>query len=136
MTDQTDLDSAVPAHPVKRDLLGNFCFYLHFAVMIFIVLGWLSPWRAALVFYLFFIPAVYVQWFFNEDTCILNNTESWLRTGKWRNKAVNPEEGAWLLTLVTNITGWHVTAFQINMLTYCALVLLWLLGAARLFAFL
>jgi hypothetical protein len=133
LTDQTDLDSALPQHPLKRDLLGNFCFYLHFAVLIFIVAGWLSPWHALLVFYLFFLPAVYLQWQLNQDTCILNNTESWLRTGQWRNKIANPEEGAWLLTLVTNVTGWRITSFQINLLTYCALALFWLLALARLF---
>jgi hypothetical protein len=100
--------------------------------MLYIVAGWLVPWRPALVVYLVFIPGVYLQWLVNKDTCILNNTESWLRTGRWRAKDVNPEEGAWLLTLVTNVTGLTVTAFQINLLTYGVLILVWLLALAHL----
>jgi len=93
MSEQTELDSALPQQPQKRDLLGNFCFYLHFAVMLYIVTGWLVPWNPALGVYLVFIPGVFVQWQVNKDTCILNNIEGWLRTRKWRNKEVNPEEG-------------------------------------------
>jgi hypothetical protein len=133
MSDSTDLDTALPPQPQKRDLLGNFCFYLHFAVMIYIVTGWAVPWRAALVFYLVFIPAVFFQWLLNKDTCILNNTETWLRTGKWRDKTNNPEEGVWLLTLATNVTGIAFTPRLINYLTYAVLALVWLLALAHLF---
>ncbi|HKD22915.1 MAG TPA: hypothetical protein VKB71_12950 [Rhizomicrobium sp.] len=115
-----------------RDLLGQFCFYLHFAVMLFIVLGALLPWRAALVFYLVFIPGVFLQWQVNKDSCILNNTETWLRTGRWRNKEANPEEGVWVLTLARNVTGIAFSEAQINVLIYGVLVLGWFLALARL----
>jgi hypothetical protein len=117
----------------KRDLLGHLCFVLHFVVMIYIVTGWLVPWPPALVFYLIFIPAIYMQWQVNKDACILNNVEGWLRNGRWRNKDVNPEEGAWLLTLANNVTGLEITAFQINVLTYSVLALVWLAALAHLF---
>jgi hypothetical protein len=117
----------------KRDLLGHACFAFHFAVMIYIVAGWLVPWRPALVFYLLFVPAIYMQWQVNKDACVLNNIEGWLRTGRWRNADLNPEEGAWLLTLANNVTGLEITAFQINVLTYSVLVMVWLTAFARLF---
>lgn len=132
MTEQTELDEALPAGPEKRDALGQFCFYLHFAIMLFIVLGWLAPWHAALAFYLVFVPAVFLSWQVNQDSCVLNNIEGWLRTGRWRNKHINPEEGAWLLTLINGVTGFAVTAFQVNLLTNAVLVLGWGLALARL----
>ena len=62
--------TALPSHAAeKRDALGNLCFYLHFAVMIYIVAGWLVPFRGALIFYLCFLPAVAVQWQFNRNSC-------------------------------------------------------------------
>jgi hypothetical protein len=129
LTQSSELDSAAPQ---KRDLLGHVCFALHFAVMLTILGGWLAPWRPALVFYLLFIPAVWVQWQLNKDSCILNNVETWLRTRQWRNKIVNPEEGAWLLTLINSVTGLNFTARQIDLLTYSVLVAVWGLAAARL----
>ena len=131
MSESTDIRSRPQTQ--KRDLLGQACFYLHFAVMIFIVAGWALPWRGVLWFYVAFLPGVVLQWRLNKDTCVLNNTENWLRTGKWRNKQANPEEGAWVLTLARNVTGLAFTASQIDALTYGVLVLVWLLGFAHLF---
>ena len=131
MGNPAESDREALAH--KRDLLGHVCFTFHFVVMIYIVAGWLVPWRPALVFYLLFIPAIYMQWLVNKDTCILNNVEGLIRTGRWRNKEINPEEGAWLLTLANNVTGLEITTFQINVLTYSVLALVWLLALARLF---
>lgn len=115
-----------------RDALGLVCFVIHLAVLVTVLAGWAAPWRGALMAYLVFLPALYVQWQFNKDSCILNNIETWLRTGAWRNRAVNPEEGAWLLTLITDVTGWAVTERQINLLSYSVLALLWLVALLRL----
>ena len=129
MSEPREPELAIAAE--KRDVLGHLCFTLHFVVMLYIIAGWALPWRAALTLYVVFIPAIYVQWQMNKDTCILNNLETWLRTGEWRNKTFNPEEGQWVLTLVTNVTGLNVTARQIDVLTYAVLILGWMLALAR-----
>ena len=117
--------SALPSRAAEaRDALGNFCFYLHFAVMIYIALGWAAPWHHALVFYLFFLPAVATQWQFNKNSCVLNNFESLLRNGEWRDPN-NKEEGAWLLTLATNTFGYPFKAWHIDVFTYFILLLFW-----------
>ncbi|MGB8364991.1 MAG: hypothetical protein ACLQUZ_12375 [Rhizomicrobium sp.] len=124
---KTTIAEALPKAPRKRDLLGNFCFYLHFAVMIYIVLGWLLPWRSLQIFYLAFLPAVALQWRFNKNACVLNNIESKLRSGQWRDPS-SVEEGAWLLTLVRNVLGWQVTPGQMDAFTYAVLAALWATG--------
>jgi hypothetical protein len=120
-------DDANEAGAAGRDLLGNVCFYFHFAVMLYIVLGWLAPLRGALVFYLVFVPGVALQWQFNKNACVLNNLESWLRTGSWRDPN-NREEGQWLLTLVRDVTGLRFTPAQMDAFTYGVLAMLWGLG--------
>jgi len=116
-----------------RDLLGHVFFWLHFAVLFYILVGWIAPGRALLIFYDLFLPSVAVQWWFNQNSCVLNNLESKIRTGSWRNSA-NPEEGAWLLTLLRQWFGIPVTPFQIEVLTYSVLALLWGVGLWRLAA--
>ena len=111
----------------KRDLLGNICFYFHFAVMLYIVAGWGVPYGAALVFYLLFLPAVAAHWQVNKNSCVLNNVESWLRNGQWRDPS-NREEGQWLLTLVRDVTGLEFTPAQMDAFTYCVLAVLWCVG--------
>lgn len=121
--DRPEAEVAAP----ERDVFGWFCFVLHFAVMIYIVVGWAVPARGALLFYAAFLPAVALQWRFNQDSCLLNNLESVIRTGQWRDPS-NREEGAWLLTLARETLGLPVTARQVDLFTYAVLVLLWVAG--------
>ena len=65
-----------------------------------IVLGWAWPAQGWLIFYLIFLPAMVLHWKLNRGACILNNLENWLRHRRWRAPETNPEEGAWLRTLI------------------------------------
>lgn len=115
----------------RRDMLGQLCFVLHFAIMLTIVFGWLAPLRGLLVFYVAFLPAVAVQWLLNKNSCVLNNIESLVRNGRWRD-AGNEEEGAWLLTLARDTLGIRATPAQMDAFIYCVLAVLWGLGMSRL----
>ena len=110
-----------------RDLLGRTCFTLHFAVMIYIVTGWLAPSQAALLVYMVFLALVVFQWEVNKNACMLNNIESWLRTRRWRDPG-NREEGAWLATLCENTLGYRPSAFFMNVFTRVLLLALWLVA--------
>lgn len=127
----TDEHNDAVAVRVRRDALGQFCFLVHFAAMIFIVAAWAVPLRPVLVFYLAFLPAVVLQWQFNRNSCVLNNLESLIRTGRWRD-ATNPEEGAWLMTLANRTLGLELTPRQMDGFVYLVMLLLWGLGLAHL----
>jgi len=129
--DTPALATAAPSPDEKRDALGNFCFYLHFAIMIYIVAGWAIPVHATLYFYLAFLPVVAAHWQINRNSCILNNIESWLRYGTWRS-VQNAEEGAWLKTLIKNVTGLDLAAWQVDLITYGIMALLWAAGFSHL----
>ncbi len=128
---EQDEDSPAAALPSQaaaaRDALGTFCFYLHFAVMIYIVIGWAAPPKAAVVFYLCFLPAVVVQWHLNENSCLLNNIESLIRIGRWRDPN-NKEEGAWLATLAARLTGHSFKPRHVDVFIHFVMLVLW--GAA------
>ena len=126
------LATTAPSPVEPRDLLGNFCFYLHFAVMIFIVAGWAIPLHPVLFVYLGFLPLVALHWQINKNSCVLNNIESWLRYGTWRAEQ-NAEEGAWLMTLIKNITGIHLKPWQVDLITYGIMSLLWIAGLSHLY---
>ncbi|HWC63653.1 MAG TPA: hypothetical protein VG501_08525 [Rhizomicrobium sp.] len=111
-----------------RDALGNFCFYLHLAVMALIVLGWMLPSRGLLIAYLVFVPATLLHWFANGGACALNNLENWLRYRSWRAPERNPEEGAWLRTLLRNLTGLSPSRKSMNVFIYAAMGVFWALG--------
>jgi hypothetical protein len=127
----SEIETDLPLPPQKRDALGQFCFVVHFLPLIYVVTGWLAPWRGALVFYLAFVPAMFLQWRLNKSSCVLNNIESLIRTGRWRDPA-NREEGAWLRTLVNNKTGWNWERAQIDIVIHSAMALFWFLAFASL----
>lgn len=131
--EESEMQSVIPVHPQKRDALGRFCFLVHFLPLIFVVTGWPAPWRGLLMFYLVFLPGMFLQWRLNSDSCILNNIESLIRTGRWRNPS-NREEGAWLRTLVNHKTGWELSRRQMDSFINTVLVVFWSLGCGRLFA--
>ncbi len=126
------LATTAPSPLEKRDLLGNICFYLHFAVLVFIVGGWAIPYAPVLWLYAAFIPAVAIQWQFNKNSCVLNNAESWLRFGTWRAEQ-NAEEGAWLMTLIRNVTGIALRPWQVDLLTYGVMAGLWITALSHLY---
>ncbi|GEM_PF-727077 len=117
--------------PAGRDALGHVCFWTHFAVFGFVLTGWIYPFVPSLVFYLLFLPAMFFQWRLNRSTCVLNNLESLMRTGRWRNPG-NREEGAWLKTLVGDTLGIHLTRQQMDRVINSAMLLLWLLALGHL----
>jgi hypothetical protein len=117
----------------RRDALGQACFWLHVAILIFIVAGWAVPQRGILMFYLVFLPLVVAQWRLNRGACVLNNTENWLRHGRWRAPDRNAEEGAWFRTLVRNLTGIALGQRAMDAVIYTAMAIFWALAAIRLF---
>jgi len=119
----------------RRDALGRSCFILHLAILAFIVLGWTLPTHGVLVFYLGFLPVTMLHWWFNGGNCILNNLENWLRHRRWRVGAANPEEGAWLRTLIGSVTGIAFTRLQMDLVIYGAMALFWALAWHHLMQF-
>jgi hypothetical protein len=118
-----------------RDALGQFCFYLHLAILAVITLGWSIPSRGALIAYLVFVPATVLQWKLNAGACVLNNLENWLRYQRWRAPERNPEEGAWLRTLVRSLTGIALTRARMDLIIYGAMALFWILAWRHLLQF-
>jgi hypothetical protein len=128
-------DMAAAKAGTGRDGLGRFCFWLHIVILIFILAGWAIPARGVLIFYLCFLPLVVLHWNLNKGACILNNIESWLRHGRWRAPERNPEEGAWLRTLIRTQTGIALTQGRMDLIIYAAMALFWALAWAHFFHF-
>jgi hypothetical protein len=114
-----------------RDALSWTCFLIHVAILAGVVLGWAFPDRAWLLFYLVFLPAMVLHWKLNRDACILNNLENWLRHRRWRAPDANREEGAWLRTLVADMTGMDLGKRRMDQAIYGTMAVFWLLALAH-----
>lgn len=130
-TEAGELEAAIPPHPQQRDALGKFCFAVHFLPLLYVLTGWAAPWHGALIVYLGFLPAMFLQWRLNKSSCVLNNMESLIRTGRWRDPR-NREEGAWLRTAINRRTAWNLSRAQMDAVINTVIVGLWLVALVRL----
>jgi hypothetical protein len=103
----------------------------HYAILLWGVVGWAVPHDAMLIAYLCAMPAIALQWLLNRNTCILNNAESWVATGRWRD-ATDPQQGGFIAGLFHRFAGWRPSTAQVDGISYGLLALFWTLGAAHL----
>jgi hypothetical protein len=119
----------------RKDGLGLSFLVLHLSIGGFVLTGWLISSFEALVFYLILLPVMALQWIINRRSCLINNIETWLRTGRWRDPVVNPEEGRFLETLCDRLFALRPDPGAMDRMSYVVVVLLWLLGLGHLSAF-
>ncbi len=115
---------------LAASILRTSCHALHLGLVLFGLLGWTAPYAGWLIAHLIFLPGLAAVWLFNDGVCPLNNLEAFLTTGAWR--SANPEEGAFLRTIVERYLGLHPTQSQMNAVTYGVMALAWILSAAHL----
>ncbi len=103
------------------------CHGLHMALVFYGLFGWLVPSSPWLIAHLAFIPGLVVVWVVNRGTCPLNNIESLLTTGRWRNPS-NAEEGSFIVTVVQRYLHLSPTQAQMDAVTYALMALVWVLS--------
>src|SRR3954469_5955555 len=111
----------------RTDSLGMGCFLFHMSVGAYVIVGWMFSCQPALLFYLMLLPAMATQWRFNRRACILNNLESLIRSGRWRDPE-SQEEGAFLLMLCNWLFKARPHESSLNRLSYASVSLLWVLA--------
>ena len=99
----------------------------HLAVGAFVLAGWLISSTEALLFYLFLLPAMATQWAVNRGSCVINNIETWLRTGRWRDQE-NGEDGRYLAMLCDWFFAVRPDPVALDRLSYSVILVLWVLG--------
>ncbi len=124
------IDFSGPTAP-RPDRLGISLFVFHLGIGTFVLGGWVLPFGEALGFYLILLPAMAGQWLINRGSCILNNVETWLRRGRWRDPS-NPEEGRFLHMLYYRLFRVAPSTERIDTLCYGIVLVLWLLGLGHL----
>ena len=126
-----DCEGRFASRPGPRsDNLGMGFFFFHLLFSLYVLAGWIVSSKSSLAFYLFLLPFLAVQWRLNQGSCIINNLESWLRTGRWRDPD-NREEGAFLLMLC----DWQLRIRPhpqiLDRFSYAVVLVLWLLGLSH-----
>jgi hypothetical protein len=99
--------------------------------MLFIMLGWIVPFDATLLAHLILVPVILGIWYLNDCSCPLNNIESYLMKGLWRDPD-NREEGSFVVVVVEQYLGMRPTQRAMDMITYGVMGFAWMLSGSHL----
>lgn len=100
---------------------------LHYALVPYTTLAWVWPDPTWLTAHLIFLPAMVAHWPFNRNVCVLNNLESWLRTGQWWNPN-DPDQGGWVAGVAERMLGRPLPSGLVCLLPYLLLGASWTLS--------
>lgn len=100
---------------------------LHLAILLFTLIGWLLPQNLLLV-YLVWIPMMFIQWQFNQGTCILTNIENWLLGEKQQKQE---QQGQFIKSLWQQICGQVPSDKVLRYVVNGTIWLCWLLACLR-----
>jgi len=126
--------SAPPANPFKTDFLRTKLVLLHSLIIAYVAFGWMAETRIALFVYVMVLPLIGMQWLFNRGSSVINNWESSLRTGHWRDSR-NPYEGRFFVGVINSL-GIPATPAQVNTFVIFSMLMFWLAGLFRMMIFL
>ncbi len=104
-------------------------FAVHIGIILYVSLGWLITWRAALYFYALLLPLIALQWLLNGGCSIVNNIENLLRVGRW-NDPENIFEGAFFSTILEAI-GIRASKAQITTVLCSLMLIFWVCAICR-----
>ncbi len=107
--------------------LRVFCHGLHMALVFYGLFGWLVPNASWLIAHLVFIPMLVIVWVANAGVCPLNNLETLLTSGRWRDPD-NAEEGSFLVTIVERYLRMRPTQGLMDRVTYGLMAFVWMLS--------
>ncbi len=126
---KSDLSDPYALKPLglTHDLLGISFFVFHLGACAYIVWGWVVPSTSALMFYLAFLPLVAMQWMVNQGSCVISNFETLLRLGRWRDPEAT-REGRFISMAAFRLFGLQTSPANMDVLSFGALFVLWLLG--------
>ncbi|MDB2447303.1 DUF2784 family protein [bacterium] len=99
---------------------------LHFAVLLFLLFGWVSTNNNVLMTHIFTVLLIMLQWKLNDGTCLLTNLEHYLKRkfgiADTEEKVSKEEEERFTEKLLSKI-GLKLTDMQLKVLIYSLLYL-------------
>ena len=88
-----------------RKAAARMVWALHTAIVALVVTAWALPWAQAWWAVALLAPAMQIQWWLNNDVCILTSLERWLRQETEVSDESDEQEGSFVGRLLESIVG-------------------------------
>ena len=112
-------------------VLAFITHLVHWAVLLFVLVGWALPWKFALWFHALLIPMLAIHWLTNENRCFLTEIEE-----KFKASALHPQrpsnEEPFIGYIIRKITGKKLTEKALASVSYGVMTIVWILTVLRL----
>lgn len=113
----------------QKLLIVRLIHFLHWAIIAFVVLGWLIPFESILWIHIFVIPALVIHWQTNKGRCVLTQIEDRLKRPEDLTAA--EEEESFIRKAFRNYLGIKLTDQSLKVLIYTAMGLAWIASLSR-----
>jgi len=113
--------------------IANFIFYIHFVLVLYVLIGFYFTPIKFLHWYLFLIIFIFLDWSDLDGQCILTKLEHYFRTGQFTNQTQNiNERPEFFRPLINKIFNINLNYNQGSRLNTFVFILCFLFGFIRL----
>ena len=111
--------------------LADVVKLVHLTLMLFILTGWLMPWKWVWMSVIILVPALHIHWITNNDVCILTTIE-WKLRGM--NATGGPDQDLFIANLFLTLFGRKPSTYVIKLTIYFAMYSCAAICLARIFS--
>lgn len=110
------------------DIYSTLVNLSHTSLIILVLSGWAILPKWTLIYQLFIVPLIILDWNDFDGQCILTRLEHYLRTGTWQQAPANEEDAPeFFRPLLEWITGRDFTRTQASRINYSLFTIAWIM---------
>ena len=110
--------------------LADVVKLVHLTLMLFILTGWLMPWKWVWTSIIILVPALHIHWITNNNVCILTTIEWRLRGMK---ATGGPDQDLFIANLFYSVFGWKISPGGLKLIIYFTMYFCAAICLARIF---
>jgi hypothetical protein len=115
---------------MKSEIMANIIYYIHFSLVIFVLIGFAILPAKWLVYYIILGLIIMLDWNDFDGMCILTKVEHYFRTGEW---VLNPEDERpeFFRPILRKIIGIDISRNMANKISNFVFLMVILIGFIR-----
>ncbi len=113
--------------------LGNLVRFIHYLLLIFVLIGHSLLPIEYIKYYLLLIIFIFIDWNDIDGQCILTRLEYYFNTGEWKQKSTIEGGPEFFRPIINKIFNIELTRIEADRLNNIVFAICWLIGFLRIY---